>query len=538
MGWPVNMRSFQRLIGSLWFFALMALGVSSASALSEADTDAPALKRLAIVIGNSDYQSTRYADLANASNDASKLSESLRRLNFEVASGINLTQQQFEDMFRRYETSLGSYSSVLIFYAGHGIQLNGENYLLPVDTLDPESVEALTQKAIKLNDVIQRFANRSRPTFIFLDACRNSPLPNGLTGGGNGLAQVEVGENTFIAFATQPGNVTVDGAGDNSPFTNALLQNVELPGLSISDMMIRVRNKTEEATLGQQVPWDQSNLREQFYFTEQQVIDSAELTAMLNRIIENPSKKQELMVQLASADTDLQSAVLMLGKQLPDVVRSVSVPGETPPAADAQGQQVASLRLPESKGVASDLQSLLMLGESSESGTARDKSFDLNHRVQTELARVGCYRSRVDGDWGSGSKRALADYYRRTKQDGLGQEPSVELLSDLFLRSGRVCKQPVAAPKPVKVARTSVRGSDDGDDNNRRVTKSGAKKTKNKSTARARAPAALPPDIGAGIGIGGGIRSLDAAFRVRALTTVKAGRLCLVSGCPSTRRSG
>gem|GEM_PF-1554397 len=500
------MRSSRRLIVSLWLVALMAFGISSAAALSEADTDAPVLKRLAIVIGNSQYQSPRYADLANASRDAVKLSESLRRLNFEVASGIDLTQEQFEGMFRKYEASLASYSSVLVFYAGHGIQHSGENYLLPVDTLDPDSVEKLTEKAVKLNDVIRRFADRSRPTFIFLDACRNSPLPAGIADGGNGLAQVEVGENTFIAFATQPGNVTVDGAGDNSPFTNALLQNVELPGLSISDMMIRVRNKTEEATLGQQVPWDQSNLREQFYFTEQQVIDSAELTAMLNRIIADPNKKRDLMVQLASADVDLQSAVLLLGQGLPDVVRSVSLDGQAPVSpTQQQGQQVASLRPPETTaGVASDLQSLLLLGEQDQTGTQREKAFDLNHRVQTELARVGCYRSRVDGDWGAGSKRALSDYYRRTKQNVAEQVPSVELLSDLFLRSGRICKQPVAAPKPVRVSRTTAGNSDEGAVNGKRIGKNSAKpKGKNKTTARARQPAALPPDIGAGIGIGG-----------------------------------
>lgn len=499
------MRSTRRLIGSLWILAFLVFGISSASALSEADSDPAALKRLAIVIGNSQYQSSRYADLPNASRDATKLSESLRRLNFEVASGVDLTQEQFEGMLRKYETSLSAYSSVLIFYAGHGIQHNGENYLLPVDTLDPDSVDKLTEKSVKLNDVIRRFADRGRPTFIFLDACRNSPLPEGMGGGGNGLAQVEVGENTFIAFATQPGNVTVDGNGDNSPFTKALLQNVEVPGLSISDMMIRVRNKTEEATLGRQVPWDQSNLREQFYFTEQQVIDSAELTAMLNRIIQDPGKKRDLLVQLASADMDLQSAVLLLGKGLPEVERSVSVDGKEL-AQDTQPkdlQQVASLRLPQATaGVASDLQSLLMLGEQDQAGSERQKAFDLNHRVQTELARVGCYRSRVDGDWGAGSKRALADYYRRTKQDVAGQEPSVELLSDLFLRSGRICKQPVAAPKPTKVARVATRSDDTG--NGKRIGKTGPKaKGKNKATGRARAPAELPPDIGAGIGIGG-----------------------------------
>ena len=278
--------------------------------------------------------------------------DSLKRLNFEVATGINLPPTQMDELFRRYEPKLSAYSAVLIFYAGHGIQIKGENYLLPVDTLDPESVEKLTERAIKLNDVISRFASRDRQTFIFLDACRNSPLGSGTGGAGDGLAQVEVGENSFIAFATQPGNVTVDGSGSNSPFTSALLQSLEFPGLSISDMMIRVRNETERLTLGKQVPWDQSNLREQFYFTEQQVIDSRELSATLNRILEVPSMKEKLLVQLASADTDLQSTVLLLGRQLP-TLRSV----DASPTQEPAGQQVASLELGrERKTVASDIE--------------------------------------------------------------------------------------------------------------------------------------------------------------------------------------
>ncbi|TIX46773.1 MAG: caspase family protein, partial [Mesorhizobium sp.] len=144
-------------------------------------------------------------------------------------------------------------NAVLIFYAGHGVQLQGENYLLPVDTPDAQNLEQLTARAIRLNDVIAKFASRERQTFIFLDACRNNPVGEGASTA-DGLAQVEVGENIFVAFATQPGNTTVDGAGDNSPFTTALLQNIEIPGLSISDMMIRVRNETEALTLGRQVP--------------------------------------------------------------------------------------------------------------------------------------------------------------------------------------------------------------------------------------------------------------------------------------------
>ena len=469
-----------------WFLATLA-GWSAAMAATEDAAEAAVPRRLAIVIGNASYDSPRYEDLANAANDAEKLAEALRRLNFEVAIGTNLGAAKTEELLNRYEGRLGEFSSVLFFYAGHGVQFNGENYLLPVDSADPTSAEALTAKALRLNEVITRFASRDRQTFIFLDACRNNPLAGAAPGVGQGLAQVEVGENSFVAFSTQPGNVTVDGTGLNSPFTAALLQNIEMPGQSVSDMMIRVRNETERLTLGRQVPWDQSNLREQFYFTEDQSLDQRQLSETLNRILEVPAMKDKLLVQLASADSDLQSTVLMLGRQLPQVTRTVGVD------AAAGAQQVASLSLGAAPrdSVRSDIESLLVLGKpADDTGEAGPT---MAHRVQTELARVGCYRMSVDGDWGPGSKRALGEYLRRTKQDQASLDPTVDVLSDLFLRSGRICKEPVRVTKTATLDKGGKAQSSN---------RSSGQKDKGTQRAKKR-PAPPPPDIGAGIGIGG-----------------------------------
>ncbi len=143
--------------------------------------------------------------------------------------------------------------------SGHAIQLDGANYLLPVDTPDPETLERLTVGAVRLNDVIARFSNRERQTFMFLDACRNNPVGKGASMM-DGLAQVEVGENTFVAFATQPGNITADGSGDNSPFTTALLKYMVVPGLEVELMMKQVRLEVMAATAEKQVPWGHSSL--------------------------------------------------------------------------------------------------------------------------------------------------------------------------------------------------------------------------------------------------------------------------------------
>ncbi|TPJ41396.1 caspase family protein [Mesorhizobium sp. B2-6-5] len=465
---------------------LVLLGSVGARAAVEQNPSPQPRNRLAIVIGNSSYQSTRFEHLPNAVNDALRLSESLRRLNFEVLTGTDLTADGFAKLFHDVEAKLPESSAVLIFYAGHGMQVQGVNYLLPIDTPDPENLDKLTAHAVKLNDVIAKFARRDRQTFIFLDACRNNPLGSGanIT---NGLAQVEVGENTFVAFATQPGNVTVDGFGENSPFTTALLKNVEIPGLSISDMMIRVRNETEALTVGRQVPWDQSNLREQFYFTEQQALDPAQLSASLSRILADPVAKKRLQVELAY--NDLQTAVLVVGQTL----RSVEIPAPSASLPAPVGTEVANLSPSDDarQSVVSGLETLIVGSSAGEAN--KDKTGDLARSIQTELRRLGCYRMQVDGDWGTGSIRALTDYYKNTKQIASTTEPTVGLLGDLFLRSGRICKQPVIVKaSPAKVASEAAPSRT-----------SSSRNTAKRSQAAPKRPAAPPPDISGGIGIGG-----------------------------------
>ncbi|CAH2401371.1 caspase family protein [Mesorhizobium ventifaucium] len=453
------------------------------AAVEESQSPQPS-KRLAIVIGNSDYRGARLPQLANAANDAARISESLKRLKFDVLTATNLSSDGFAKLFKQAEGKLASASAVLIFYAGHGVQLGGENYLLPVDTPSAESLQELIGSAVKLNEVISRFASRDRQTFVFLDACRNNPMGKGPSAM-DGLAQIEVGENTFIAFATQPGNVAVDGSGDNSPFTTALLKNVEIPGLSISDMMIRVRNETEAITIGRQVPWDQSNLREQFYFTEQQVLDPAQLSASLSRILADPAAKERLKVELAS--NDLQTAVLIVGQTL----RSVEVSPLPDAAAKPAGTQVASLEGAR-QSIVSGLEALIVGTSATE--TDSKKATDLARSIQTELRRLGCYRMTVDGSWGKGSVRALTNYYKNTARTASATEPTVELLSDLFLHSGRVCKDPVVVRKikPAKVASEAAP-----------ARKAAGSRKAARSQQQSSRPAAPPPDISGGIGIGG-----------------------------------
>ncbi|MAQ44568.1 MAG: hypothetical protein CL813_11705 [Confluentimicrobium sp.] len=234
-------------------------------------------KRLALIVGNAEYDNVY--SLKNATNDARDVAAALERLDFEVTLLTDMDRAALEAEVAAFaeRADAEDVESTLFFFSGHAFQLDGVNYLMPSDAALSDKA-SIQQATWRLDDIVRQLEDRNRQTLIFLDACRNNPLPeNARAGQAEGLAKMQTGSGTFVAFATQPNNVTADGAGDNSPFTEALLNHVESSGISISDMMIRVRNEVESATFGKQTPWDQSSLRAQFYFAPQ-VERSAELT--------------------------------------------------------------------------------------------------------------------------------------------------------------------------------------------------------------------------------------------------------------------
>jgi hypothetical protein len=233
----------------------------------------PALadKRVALVIGNSAYKNA--PQLKNPANDATDMAAALKRLGFDVVSGLDVDFSNMRGLVRIFSDKLDSADVALLFYAGHGLQVSGKNYLVPVDA-QIESPADLDFGTIDLDLVLHSMEADTRVNIIFLDACRDNPLAANLArrmgtrsaSVSRGLAQVESGVGTLIAFSTQPGNVALDGVGRNSPFTSALLKTIEQPGLSLGDILINVRNDVLATTDRKQVPWDNSSLTGQFYF--------------------------------------------------------------------------------------------------------------------------------------------------------------------------------------------------------------------------------------------------------------------------------
>ncbi len=234
---------------------------------------AEAQKRIALVIGNGGY--TSVPRLGNPVNDAGDVANVLGNLGFEVISSTDLTQREFADRLKAFGDRIGPNDEVFFFYAGHGLQAKGVNYLIPVDArLDSE--RDLDFETIRL-DLVLRQMRSARTKIIMLDACRNNPFARTLarsmgTRSVNeklGLAVTVASDlGTFIAYATQPGNVASDGSGRNSPFTEKLVEHMPTPGQSITDLMMVVRNEVAVATEGAQIPWEHSALASKFYFQQ------------------------------------------------------------------------------------------------------------------------------------------------------------------------------------------------------------------------------------------------------------------------------
>jgi len=252
---------FRHAIFYLMIPAALLVGAHSASAES----------RLALVIGQSAYKSVPV--LPNPINDAKAVTQMLTESGFEVSTVSDLSQSQIRDQLSEFAAkvaSRGGDSIALVFYAGHGVQIDGENFLLPVD-IDPKRESDIAIQAVRLNDVLNTLTSApSRMRIVMLDACRNNPFPEIAKSAGGGLALVDarIGvPNTFLSFSTSPGAVAEDGRGDNSPYTTALLAAAKEANIPIEETFKRTRVSVNKATDGRQTPWDSSSLTEDFRFS-------------------------------------------------------------------------------------------------------------------------------------------------------------------------------------------------------------------------------------------------------------------------------
>ena len=244
--------------------------VAAAVLLAALSATASAAPRVALVIGNAAYEHT--TPLHNSRNDAADVARALRGVGFEVIEGLDLDKSGFEEKLYEFAVAAQGAEASLFFYAGHGLQVDGENYLIPTDARLMHEID-LRLRTFDLTAFTDQM--RSATNLVFLDACRDNPLARSLARSmgatrsaavGRGLGRVDSTSGTLIAYATQPGNVADDGAGRNSPFTEALLAHLATPGQSVNDLMTAVTGAVTSATGGRQQPWVHSSLPHTFHF--------------------------------------------------------------------------------------------------------------------------------------------------------------------------------------------------------------------------------------------------------------------------------
>jgi formylglycine-generating enzyme required for sulfatase activity len=233
-------------------------------------TSVQAEPRVALVIANGDYGGD-IGSLKNPVSDGKLIAASLTKVGFKVILVTNGDQNAMKKALNDFGQQLadaGPSSTGLFYYAGHGIQLNGENYLIPVHaSIKREGdvdLEALSAEAV----LKELSFSGSKVQIVILDACRNNPMMRSFRGGTMGLAKVDAPIGSFVAYSTAPGSVASDGQGANSPFANALAAELQKPGTSIEEMFRNVRAKVIAQTDSQQIPWDSSSLTAPFYFSK------------------------------------------------------------------------------------------------------------------------------------------------------------------------------------------------------------------------------------------------------------------------------
>jgi hypothetical protein len=265
------------------FFFLMAAILTLGGAASAQDRTTKAVpatsaeSRVALIIGNGNYKDF---PLANPTNDARDIAVALTGLGFQVILRENVNQRGMKQAVREFGDRIKAGSVGLFYFAGHGIQVKGRNYLVPVGS-QIQREDEVEDESVDVNLVLEKMeAAGNRLNIVVLDACRNNPFQRSFRSASRGLAPLDAAKGTLIAFATAPGSVAADGVGRNGVFTRHLLTSLKHPESDIEKVFRRVRAAVLDETKGQQVPWETSSLTGDFYFNPGQTGAAAPATAL------------------------------------------------------------------------------------------------------------------------------------------------------------------------------------------------------------------------------------------------------------------
>ncbi len=324
------MIAFRRLL----IAALLSLaGLGTAIA---ADGKDAAPRRVALVLGNAAYQNV--PALANPVRDATAISQKLTELGFEVIAGYDLTKLQTQETIAKFAKGVRGADIALFFYAGHGMQVSGNNYLLPVDAaLEDET--SLDFEAVQVNFILRQMSRETGIRLVFLDACRDNPLAkafgeaSGVADVSSGLAEIQIessGKGTLVAFATSPNQVAYDGAGEHSPFSTALLSHLGEPNLPLSAAMTKVTGDVYKATSEQQRPWVNVSLTDDVILNPVTEPPPPAETTVAAAPVDNGSASRAAGVGTGNPTDEAQMALNLLRQKIPQIETEGPISFEMP----------------------------------------------------------------------------------------------------------------------------------------------------------------------------------------------------------------
>jgi hypothetical protein len=399
--------TMKAIIGALAAWLLLTLGPAAQE------------RRVALVIGNSSYQNV--TALANPVNDATDLASALTRIGFEVTLATDLDIQGMRTQLRAFRDQASGADMAMVYFAGHGVEIEKQNYLIPVDARLESDSDVLFD-TIPLDLISEAVSGATTLRMVLLDACRNNPFLGRIksTGRaiGQGLSPFEPTGGTLVAYAAKGGTVALDGTGRNSPFMKGLLAHIEEPGLDIALMFRKVRDTVLLETGNRQEPFIYGSLPgREIYLVPPTEVAAVPSTDTPVSTAPATSAQEEFAWNLVKDTTDRQ--------QLQDFIYSF-------PRGVHLEEALEKLRaLPSDTAVAA-------LPETPATPALEGRQLII--ALQTELNRVGCYNWPIDGEWGNQSRRAVEMFRENAGVAVAATDPTPDLLDTLKSRSTVVCQ--------------------------------------------------------------------------------------------------
>ena len=398
-------------------------------------------RRVALVIGNSAYQHA--PALKNPKNDAAAIATALKELGFDVVLALDKKYADMSKVLSAFYQKVQSAETALLYYSGHGLQIKGQNYLIPVDAAIESEIDVQFQ-TVRLDRILNIMQSGPQTSLIFLDACRDNPLARSLARSlktrssliGRGLAQLSARAGMLVAYSTAPGNVAADGQGKLSPFTSAVLKHIKTPRLDVTALLRRVRVDVMKETQNEQVPWTNSSLTNDFVFNDR---TDGKRTDGKREGRDSKSSSGNSSSSPLSGEQYAWNATSQIGtcgayRHFANSYKTSFYAGLAKDWISHHCQQPMG----EGNGPKEDRGPVRARDASP---TTPPDSKRLARQLQRELKRLGCLEGTADGIWGAGSRRAATRYNHYASLKIPVEAPTADALERLQNQDRKLCPQ-------------------------------------------------------------------------------------------------